>query len=107
MGASCRVCRVGRLLLVLWDIPTSINDAIPALPNRLYCNRILTAPLEKAFRNLIARGHADELKTWDGCFNIRYKRGKDSWSLHSWAVAIDVNAAWNPFGESQRFRRDL
>lgn len=85
-------------LLVLWDIPTSINDAIPALPNRLYCNRLLVKPLELAFRNLIARGHADELKTWDGCFNIRYKRGDDSWSLHSWAVAIDVNAAWNPFG---------
>ena len=84
--------------LVSWDVPQSINDAIPALPNRIYCNKLLVQPLEKAFRNLIARGLHNELKTWDGCYNIRKKRGKDSWSLHSWAVAIDVNAAWNPFG---------
>lgn len=60
-------------VLVLWDIPTSINDIIPSLPNRIYCNRLMVAPLEKAFRNLIERGYADELKTWDGCYNIRKK----------------------------------
>ena len=85
-------------LLVLWDIPTSINDAIPALPNRIYCNRLMVAPLEKAFRNLIQRGFAQDVHTWDGCYNIRKKRGQKTLSLHCWAVAIDLNAAWNQFG---------
>lgn len=89
-------------LLVLWDVPTSINDAIPALPNRIYCNRLMVAPLEKAFRNLIERGHADELKTWDGCYNIRKKRGLNSLSIHAWALAIDINAAWNQLGKVPR-----
>ena len=42
----------------------------------------------------------NELKTWDGCFNIRKQRGSLlSMSLHSWGVAIDVNAAWNGLGK--------
>lgn len=90
-------------VLTLWDVPTSINDAIPALPNCIYCNKLMVKPLELAFRNLIARGHADELKTWDGCYNIRKKRGLNSLSIHAWALAIDMNAAWNQLGKKPTF----
>jgi len=38
------------------------------------------------------------LKTYDGCFNIRKKRGLNSMSLHSWGIAIDINAFSNPLG---------
>ena len=79
----------------LWDIPDDINRAIPELPNRVYCNKLLPEPLERALRNIIERCLTDEVKTWDGCFNIRKKRGLNSWSLHSWGIAIDINAAWN------------
>lgn len=82
----------------LWDIPEDINKAIPELPNRLYCNKDIVKALEQAFRNIIERGLACHVMTWDGCFNIRKKRGASSWSLHSWAIAIDFNAAWNAFG---------
>lgn len=84
--------------MTLWDVPADIE--IGAIPKRLYCNRDLPGPLERAFRNLIATGHISELKTWDGCFNIRKKRGAASPSLHSWGIAIDVNAAWNQFGKA-------
>lgn len=85
--------------LELWDIPDDINREIKAIPNKLYCNTLLKKPLEKAFRNIIARCLQDEVKTWDGCFNIRKKRGGNTYSLHSWAIAIDINAAWNGFGK--------
>lgn len=84
--------------LELWDIPDDINRAIPEIPNRLYCNKDLKGPLEKALRNLISRGLECHIFTWDGCFNIRKKRGAGSMSLHSWAIAIDINASWNAFG---------
>ena len=86
--------------MAAWDIPTDINAALPALPNRIYCNNDLRVPLEKAFRNLIARGYAKELKAWDGCYQVRKKRGQSSASLHSWGIAVDLNAAWNQFGKS-------
>lgn len=93
--------------MLLWDIPNDINRAIPTLPNKLYCNKDLVEPLEKAFRNIINRGLTHEVCTWDGCFNIRKKRKLRSWSLHSWAIAIDINAAYNGLGKEPQMSKPL
>jgi hypothetical protein len=82
--------------MVMWDVPAELE--IGVLPKRLYCNKLMIEPLTKSFKNLITSGYVKELKTWDGCFNIRKKRGLSSMSLHSWGLAIDVNAAWNGLG---------
>lgn len=80
--------------LTLWDVPSDLE--IGVIPKRIYCNKDLIIPLQNAFHNLIRAGFVSELKTWDGCFNIRMMRGiKNSFSLHSWAIAIDVNAFEN------------
>jgi hypothetical protein len=82
--------------MVLWDVPKELE--IGLIPKKIYCNKDMVAPLSKAFKNLIDTGHVNELKTYDGCFNIRKKRGLSSMSLHSWGVAIDVNAFENGLG---------
>ena len=82
--------------MVLWDVPKELE--IGLIPKKIYCNKDMVAPLSKAFKNLIDTGHVNELKTYDGCFNIRKKRGLSSMSLHSWAVAIDMNAFENGLG---------
>lgn len=91
----------------LWDVPNDINIKIPTLPNKIYCNKLMIAALEKAFRNVIARNLTKEIKTWDGCFNIRKKRGQKTMSIHSWALAIDINAAWNAFGAKPTMSAEL
>ena len=83
--------------MVLWDVPAELE--IGVIPKRLYCNKDIIGPLSAAFSNLINRGFISELKTFDGCFNIRKQRGASSQSLHSWGIAIDVNAAWNGLGK--------
>jgi len=83
--------------MVLWDVPGYLE--IGVIPKKIYCNRDMIAPLAAAFQALITTGRVNELKTWDGCFNIRKKRGLTSMSLHSWGIAIDVNAAWNGLGK--------
>lgn len=83
--------------MVVWDIPSELE--IGVIPKKLYCNRDMVEPLRQAFKNLINTGFIKELKTFDGCFNIRKQRGATSQSLHSWGVAIDVNAAWNGLGK--------
>lgn len=83
--------------MTLWDVPAELE--IGVIPKKIYCNRDLVSPLRDAFTNVITRNLINELKTWDGCFNLRKKRGASTASIHSWGVAIDVNAAWNGFGK--------
>ncbi|MFZ9303029.1 MAG: M15 family metallopeptidase [Sediminibacterium sp.] len=79
--------------MTLWDVPAELEIGI--IPKRIFCNRLMVEPLKKAFKNLIDTGSIKELKTWDGCFNIRKKRGLSTMSMHSWGLAIDVNAFEN------------
>ena len=86
--------------MILWDVPVDLE--IGVIPKRIYCNKDLVEPLQMAFKNLINRDFVKELKTWDGCFNIRNKRGLSSLSLHSWGIAIDVNAFENGLNKTPR-----
>lgn len=90
---------------VLWDVPPYLELGV--IPKRVYCNKDMVQPLATAFLNIITRGLVDQLKTWDGCFNIRKKRGAVSPSLHSWGLAIDINAAWNGFGKKPTMSPDM
>ena len=91
--------------MVLWDVPTELEHG--AIPRKIYCNRDLIIPLSGAFTNVVRRGLVAEIRTWDGCFNIRRKRGATSSSLHSWGIAIDINAAWNGFGKTPTMSPEL
>lgn len=82
--------------MVMFHVPEELQ--IGCIPKRIYCNKRLVEPLSRALAALSMTGCVKELKTWDGCFNIRYKRGGTTPSLHSWGLAIDVNAAWNRLG---------
>lgn len=84
--------------MVLWNIPTELETGV--IPKKLYCNKLMPPKLSQAFSNLISRGYISELKTWDGCFNVRKIKGSVSQSLHSWGLAIDVNATWNQMGHT-------
>lgn len=90
---------------VLWLVDQDIQDAFKhvrfsqvgtiGFPKKIFINKDFQPILEQALRNVINRGLASELETWDGCFIIRQKRGLLSLSLHSWALAVDVNASEN------------
>jgi hypothetical protein len=74
---------------------------------RIYGHEALEQPLRQAFDLLCARGLAGELKTYDGCFCIRKMRGGNNYSVHSWGLAVDFNAAQNPFGGEITFSDEL
>lgn len=106
--------------LVVWDVPAELE--IGFIPKRIYCHPALIGPLSKAFFNLISRGYVDELKTWDGCWNLRPIRGYEKkydalmkagkveqamkyLSIHSWAGSVDLNAAENGLGKKPKLSR--
>lgn len=99
----------------VFKVPLYIRRIIKTIPQRIYCNNQMHLPLKIAFLNVIERGLEDEIKTWDGCFQIRPIRGYESIfkklynkgnteaamkyaSIHCWGCAIDINAAWNRLG---------
>jgi hypothetical protein len=63
----------------------------------IYGHKLLEGPLKMALRLVCDRGLARELKTYDGCFNIRAMKSGRSPSVHSWGLAMDFNCATNPF----------
>lgn len=91
--------------MVLFDVPTELE--IGVIPKKIYCNKDLVNPLKEAFSNLINSGCVNELKTWDGCFNIRKKRGLQSMSLHSWGLAVDVNAFENGLNQTPKLSSEF
>jgi len=91
--------------LILWDVPSELE--IGVIPKRIYCNKDIVGPLSNAFKKLIDTNCVDELKTWDGCFNIRKKRGLSSMSLHSWGLAVDVNAFENGLGQNPKLSKEF
>lgn len=71
--------------------------------SRIICNKDMHAPLARAFELAKIAGVAHELKTFDGCFNVRWVRGRPGVpSFHSFGVAIDLNAAENPLGGASK-----
>lgn len=91
----------------VWIVPADIREAIPCMPTKIYLNRLIEAPLDKALRKLIALGLHTEIKTWDGCFNIRKKRGSSGISAHAFGIAVDMNAATNPFRGSVTWSKEF
>jgi hypothetical protein len=68
--------------------------------------------LEQAFEALELAGVHQEIKTFNGGFDVRNIRGsKAVLSVHSWGAAIDLNAKQNPLGSmgtwSDKFIRTM
>jgi len=84
--------------MMILVVPVALGLA--HVPRKIYCNKAIGKPLLQAFTNVAMAGLQDKIRTWDGCFNIRKKRGAVSQSLHSWGYAVDINAAWNAFGKT-------
>lgn len=92
-----------------WQVPSKLLDAFAhvrfsavgtiGFPKKIFCNNDFKPLLEKALNNVVDRGLAKEMKTWDGCFVIRNKRGLSSLSMHSWGLAVDINAFENQLNQ--------
>lgn len=93
---------------VIWSIfPEQQEYSKSCLPNKIYMNKLMVDPFTKAIKDLIAARLLDDIRTWNGCYNIRrmkvVKNGKiafsSKYSLHSWGIAFDIDAAWNQLGK--------
>ena len=90
---------IEKSIMTVYRVPLHVRNQIPALPRNIYMNKLMVEPFEKAIELVIERKLCDLIYSWNGCFVIRKKRGGQSLSLHSWAIAIDINLKGNDYGE--------
>jgi len=64
------------------------------------CHRLIAQRLKAVFDEIKSLGLSNLITTFDGCFNNRNKRGGSTPSVHSWGIAVDLNASANPMGSS-------
>ncbi len=77
-----------------------VAEKYPWFPvGSIYCNKEFMIQLDRAFHDLQVVGVHTEIKTFDGCYNIRNTRGTGLISLHSWGMAIDLNASLEKLGQ--------
>ena len=84
-----------------WGAPVDLPGELKHLTKRgrIWCNRDLVPILRAVFEQICTEGLASHIQTYDGCFNVRKIRGTNKqWSIHSWALALDFNAATNRMG---------
>ena len=89
--------------LRIFTIPPDIAAHFPPYPGvphvtRIQMNSFCWDSFCAVFRELIATGLVKELHTYDGCVNLRRKRGLSEWSIHSWGLALDFDQALAPLG---------
>jgi len=91
-----------------WFAKQVVNTNTGKSCTKIYMNKDMVPMFQKALDLLVQRGCSGELKTVDGCYNIRMVRGSMSaTSYHSWAAAIDLNAAENPLGGPVKFSKEF
>lgn len=75
------------------------NSASNAPTSHIYCNRDMAPALMRVLNSIKAQGLEKQLLTFDGCYMVRDVRSRPgSLSCHAYALAIDINAGFNPLG---------
>ena len=80
-----------------------VTRSVPLL-GTVTCHRATIGPLRAALGSLERRGLGRLVDRADyaGCYAPRRIRPSGSLSLHAWGLAVDLNAAANPFGGRSR-----
>lgn len=72
----------------------SFDDLPLVAPRKLYIHRLIEAPLRAALQACAELGLPYTIDTI-GCFAPRQKRGVNQLSVHTFGIAVDINAARN------------
>jgi hypothetical protein len=80
-----------------WVAANIRTETVPIL-GAVTCHRLMFHQLRGALQEVVARGLASKVHSYDGCFVPRFieRNPTNSISLHTWGIAIDINAGENP-----------
>jgi hypothetical protein len=75
----------------------NIRSATLPIMGRVTCHRLMIPQLRGALQDVVDAGLASTLSTYDGCYVPRFieRNPENSISLHTWGIAIDMDASTN------------
>jgi hypothetical protein len=75
----------------------NIQTTTLPIMGRVTCHRLMIPQLRGALQDVVDAGLASTLTTYDGCYVPRFieRNPENSISLHTWGIAIDMDAAKN------------
>jgi hypothetical protein len=87
---------------IAWDTSVSVT--------KMTVHKLAADSLRCIFLELLDVYGYDEIKRlgidlFGGCYNFRKMRGGSKWSVHSWALAIDLDPSRNKLREKARTAR--
>ncbi len=79
-----------------WVRENIVTATVPVL-GQVTCHRLMLPQLQGALQDVVDAGLAGTLSTYDGCYVPRFieRNPEGSISLHTWGIAIDMDAATN------------
>lgn len=80
--------------------------------NTIRCHKKVAESLYRILNNIFSKYKGkenilEEAKDYGGCFNFRLKRGGNTYSVHAWGAAIDLDADDNTFKDSWPMKADM
>lgn len=75
----------------------NIRTVTLPIVGRVTCHRLMIPQLRSALQDVADAGLASSLSTYDGCYVPRFieRNPENSISLHTWGIAIDMDASTN------------
>ena len=99
--------------MTVWDAPDCFeNQVLNGLTGkpckRIYMNKDMVEPFTAVVKTLEEKGLLKHIKSFDGCFILRDKRGLPGQpSTHSYGLAIDLNATTNALGTDGDMNKEV
>ena len=87
---------------IAWDIKSTVT--------KMQCHKLVAEDFKNIFADLLQHYTLPKIQElgidlFGGCYNFRQMRGGTEWSVHSWAVAIDLDPARNQLHETSSTAR--
>ena len=79
-----------------WVRENIVTATLPIM-GRVTCHRLMVRQLRGALQDVVEAGLSSTLTTYDGCYVPRFieRNPENSISLHTWGIAIDMDASKN------------
>jgi hypothetical protein len=100
----------GYLVTILLPYPMRLAWDTETIVHKMRCHKLVSGRFLAVFNELLrVYGYAKikelGIDLFGGCFNFRKMRGGNDWSMHSWAIAIDLDPGRNQLKETSKTAR--